>query len=972
MNLKNYAFCFLVFSCLFLVNQSVFARQSTGTVSGIEVEGFFPLVGDEAAPLVVDVSAEKSLITAVENFQHDVQTVTGKAPEIVKRAALKDQSRVVLIGTVGESPLLEALEQSGKLDFSAVRGKWEVFHRQVIQRPFPGVEEALVIAGSDPRGTVFGVYDLSEQIGVSPWIWWADVPVKGQETLYVAPAPLASEEPSVKYRGIFLNDEDWGLQPWAAKTFEPETGDIGPKTYAKIFELLLRLKANFIWPAMHPSTKAFFHYPGNAEMAKNYGIVIGTSHAEPMLRNNVDEWHHDSFGDFNYTTNRERVYDYWDERVAESKDIAAVYTVGMRGVHDSGMEGAGSTEEAANMLENIIQDQRGMLEKHKGGDAADVPQAFTAYKEVLGIYDAGMDLPTDITLVWPDDNYGYIRRLSDASERKRVGGAGVYYHASYWGRPHDYLWLSSTHPALIREEMMKAYQLEAKNIWVLNVGDIKPSEYNIQLFLDMAYDAPAFKQPEHIQEHMKEWYREIFGAHGAAIGKAMWRYYQLAFERKPEFMGWSQTEPTTPIHESAYSPFLAGDEVDKRLQAYQDLVSALEQIKPGIEAEQFSAFYQLAYYPIKGASLMNQKFLYRQKALDYQQEGRLSAADYAKKVHEAYDDIVKETAFYNQQLADGKWNHMMDHAPRRLPVYQEPEMAMKDLSAGIPSVQVSMERGGIAEGKLPVFNNLTKREHFFDLYLSGEKTASWEVVAKPDYVLLDHSSGVLSPSGQKEERIWVKVDWANVPFSTAPLNEEISIQVDGKTITVPVELTNFQEVGSNLFVADNGQVVIYAENHSQRKANGKQNWERVDGLGHSGAVMQAAGLKLPSVEKDFGSQASLTYEFYLDKAVEEASVAIMALPTHPVTIENGVKVGVSVNGGPIQLLDFQTHGRSEEWKQNVLRNRAVKTAKGISLKNGRNTLEVFWVDPGVLLDVIKIKVHPELEEGYGLLPETKP
>ena len=256
----------------------------------------------------------------------------------------------------------------------------------------------MVVAGSDVRGTAYGVFTLSEKIGVSPWYWWADVAAKQQKELTIVQDDFVSAPPSVKYRGIFINDEDWGLQPWAAKTFEPETGDIGPKTYAKVFELLLRLKANLIWPAMHPSTKAFFHYPGNVTTAGDYQIIIGSSHAEPMLRNNVGEWNEKTMGHFNYLTNKDSVYKYWEDRVKESSEINAIYTMGMRGVHDGQMEGVKNMKEAVPIVERIIQEQRELLTKHVNKDVTAIPQVLTVYKEVLEIYDNGLKVPDDITL----------------------------------------------------------------------------------------------------------------------------------------------------------------------------------------------------------------------------------------------------------------------------------------------------------------------------------------------------------------------------------------------------------------------------------------------------------------------------------------------------------------------------------------------------------------------------------------------
>src|SRR5436190_2111763 len=421
-------------------------------------------------------------------------------------------------------------------------------------------------------GTAYGVFTLSQNIGISPWYWWADVPVMQQKELIINQPDLISKTPAVKYRGIFINDEDWGLQPWAARTFEPETNDIGPKTYAKVFELLLRLKANLIWPAMHPSTKAFFYYPENVIVARNYQIMIGSSHAEPMLRNNVSEWDVKTMGNFNYLTNKETVLKYWERRVKETSNINAIYTMGMRGVHDGQMEGVKDLKEAVPLVERIIKDERSLLAKYVNKNVTGIPQVLTPYKEVLEIYDNGLKVPEDVTLVWPDDNYGYIQRLNNEKEKARKGGAGIYYHASYWGRPHDYLWLSTTHPSLVREEMLKAYETGADRLWVLNVGDIKPQEYNIQQFLDIAFDPAPFKNSRYSKQHLLLWLTTIFGLEKAQqILPVMWEYYQLAFERKPEFMGWSQTEPETKTKYTEYNHFYFGDEAQKRIDRYTSL-----------------------------------------------------------------------------------------------------------------------------------------------------------------------------------------------------------------------------------------------------------------------------------------------------------------------------------------------------------------------------------------------------------------
>jgi len=566
----------------------------------------------------------------------------------------------------------DALIQKGRIIEDRVwKGAWEQF---LIKQK----EGKLFVVGSDVRGTVYGIFDMVERVGISPWNWWADViPLPQKELAMHLPSQGILQSPSVKFRGVFLNDEDWGLQPWAAKTFEPETGDIGPKTYEKIFQLLLRLKANTIWPAMHHCTKPFFTIEGNKEMAKKYHIVLGSSHAEPMLRNNVREWEQQKSGEFNYFTNSRNVQKYWQDRVSETKKAGneCLYTIGMRGIHDSKMEGASSQEEMVDMVQNIITDQREMLKTTLGKSIEEIPQVLVPYKEVLDLYNAGMQVPEDISLMWCDDNYGYIRRLSSIEEQKRSGGAGVYYHLSYWGRPHDYLWLSTTQPGLIWYEMTRAYQNGAQNIWIANVGDIKPTEYNTEFFLDLAWDINSINSLS-ITDHLRAYCARDFGAENAErIANIMQEYYRLAFLRKPEFMGWSQTEPTTRTHLSEFSSFASNNELQGRIDAYQQLVDKVDQLKQSITSNSLDAFFQLVEYPVKGAALMNYKFLYAQLACCA--NGAEDKLMYESKSQNAYHEIEDLTNYYNKGMLKGKWDGMMNSAPRNLPVFKLPDFSQK-------------------------------------------------------------------------------------------------------------------------------------------------------------------------------------------------------------------------------------------------------------------------------------------------------
>ena len=455
----------------FAIGGAVVARAAPEAwVHGQARPGDFPLVGGGRAADVVHAAEDAAVVgVAARDFAADVGRVTGRKPEV--RTEVAPGRPAVLAGTLDHSALIDGLVKAGKLEVGGLRGQWESYLITTVADPLPGVPRALVVAGSDRRGTAYGLFELSRAIGVSPWTWWADVAPQKHAELHVAAGARRFGPPSVKYRGIFINDEDWGLQPWAAQTFAPAEGGIGPQVYARIFELLLRLKANTLWPAMHACTKAFNTFPEDARLADRYGIVMGSSHAEPMLRNNVGEWTapHE---DYNYVTNRAGVLRYWEERVAANGAFENIYTLGMRGIHDSPIVGPKTDAERVAALERIFADQRALLVKYVNPDITRVPQAFTPYKEVLPLYREGLRVPDDVTIVWPDDNFGYIRQFPTAADRHRAGGFGVYYHVSYLGSPLSYLWICTTPPALIWEEMTKAYEHGADRIWILKVGDL--------------------------------------------------------------------------------------------------------------------------------------------------------------------------------------------------------------------------------------------------------------------------------------------------------------------------------------------------------------------------------------------------------------------------------------------------------------------------------------------------------------------
>lgn len=610
----------------------------------------FSLRSDQPIKLACDNAEEKVVQTALKLFIRDYQSVFSAS------AAVDVRQENIIVGTVGKSPLLKAVSA----DVSALAGKKQAFLLQVLP------DGKLLVAGSDSHGTAYGIMELSRLIGVSPWEWWADVTPE-KKTSFVLPAEYQTlQSPSVEYRGIFINDEDWGLMPWSSQTYEPSDikGHIGPKTNARIFELLLRLRANTYWPAMHECTLPFFLTEGNRKVAEEYGIFIGSSHCEPMVCSAAGEWRRRGQGDYDYVNNSASVYKFWEDRVKEVAQQGNIYTLGMRGVHDGQMQGAKTVAEQKAVLERVLKDQRGLLQKYVNKDVTAIPQAFIPYKEVLDIYNAGLQVPDDVTLIWCDDNYGYIRHFPTAEERARKGGNGIYYHVSYWGRPHDYLWLGTFSPYLLHQQMKLAYDRGIQKMWVLNVGDIKPAEYQIELFLDMAWNIDEVNEIG-VTAHLKSWLEREFGSDCAEeLLPAMEAHYQLSYIRKPEFMGNTREEERDPKYKVIKDLPWSEQTISERLRSYTALSDVVERMESNIPADRQDAYFQLVKYPVQAAAQMNRKILTAQLA-------RHSKVDW-KQSDAAFDSIASLTQQYNS-LQNGKWNRMMDFQPRKLPVFKRVE-----------------------------------------------------------------------------------------------------------------------------------------------------------------------------------------------------------------------------------------------------------------------------------------------------------
>ena len=921
----------------------------------------------QTAAILYDASDAAVVKRAAELFAADVEAVTGRRPQVT--SATGETGPAVIVGTVGGSALIRRLSEAGKIDTAPLEGAWERYLIQTVANPLPGIRKALVIAGSDRRGAAYGLFTLSELIGVSPWYWWADVPVKKHAALHVDAPPTYSQTPSVRYRGIFLNDEDWGLTPWASQTFEPERGNIGPRTYAKVCELLLRLKANYLAPAMHPVSTSFNQIPENKLVADTFAIVMGSTHCEPLLLNTASEWDTQTMGPWNYDKNKEGINRVLTQRVRENSPYENVYTLALRGLHDGAMSTTLPMHEKVRMLQQALLDQRQILAENIDRPVETVPQAFTPDKEVLEIYSNGLELPDDVTIVWPDDNYGYMKRLSGVREQRRTGRSGVYYHVSYLGVPHSYLWFSTTPPSLMYEELRKAYDTTADRLWLLNCGDLKGSEMQVSLFLDMAWDIGRFTA-DNVVTYPARWLAGIFGEAYYDRLEAMTReHLRLAFPRKPEYMGWGYhwnrfDHNCEQLTDTDFS-FTNYDEAPRRLEAYRKLGARAEALLHEIGDEARPAFYQLVYYPLRGAELMNRMTLGGQRNRWYARQGRAATNAVRDEVQRCYDSLQVITRGYNSLLG-GKWNHMMSMRQNYDGVsayFNLPHLATHD-AAGAPrlALQVAGEdvTGARAFHALPAFDNYLRRTYPVEIYNRGGGTLAWTAHASEPWVVLSKSAGKTAD----EERITVGIDWEKAPsgnavpaqivFRAGEQSEKVLVSLFNPTAPSRAELRG-------IYVENNGCVSIPAAGCHRVRENDRIKITAVEDLGIEGPALQLGDPTAPLQIFRSRDVPCAEYDFY---AFDAGSVDVYTyvLPTFPLHADRDFRSGentntdtkysVQIDDGALATPSSSHVEYAQVWFESVLRNCAVNKSTLHIDKPGRHTLRIRVGDPGIVLQKI--------------------
>ncbi len=919
-----------------------------------------------AATLLVDAGDWPGVMRAAKDLQGDVHRVTSRDAALVTTGEHLS-GPVVIIGTVGKSKVVDALVAAGKMDVSGLRGKWESFIIQTVENPLPGVASGLVIAGSDKRGTIFGIYDLSETIGVSPWYFWADVPAQHHESLLIKPGMYRQGEPSVKYRGIFINDEAPDLTNWVREKYGtaenlPNVANYGHEFYGHVFELLLRLKANYLWPAMW--NNAFNEDdPENAKLADTYGIVMGTSHQEPMLRAQK-EWDRRHRQSWNYFTDAPTLQDFWKEGIVRNKDYESILTIGLRGANDTPMIPGGTREQSMELLKEIIAAQRKLIGENLNPNPAKVPQLWCPYKEVLDYYNAGFRVPDDVTILWTDDNWGNLRRVPTADERGRPGGAGVYYHFDYVGGPRNYKWVNTNPLPKVWEEMSLAKAYGADRIWIVNVGHLKGLELPIDYFMHLGWDSGSLTNGN-IEAFTRQWAAEQFGPeHAGEIAEVLSAYGLYNGRRKPELL-----EPRT------YS--LVMGEAQGVVAEWRALEKKAEGIYAALPTDRRDAFYEMVLFPVKACANLNE--LYVAAGLNglYAQQGRASANDLAVKVAELFQRDADLMADYNHKLAGGKWDHFMDQVHIGYTTWQDPPRSVMPPTQTVtplaePSLGVAMEGStdvgpGKGEATLLPVDCFNKQQRTLELFNRGSGNVAFTASASMPWVRLSKSAG----SFAKEERVVVDVDWDQAPRGTATAE----IRVGDGTVEQTFRLAAFNpsDVRPDTlegFVETWGRVSVEVEHFTGRSAVDGVRWEKIEGYGRTLSGMTPLPMTAASVVPP-AQGPTLEYRIYFFDSGDYTLTSVLS-PSLNAVPGRGLRLAVSLDAEPPQLVTavpatFNAQNGNRDWETTVKDNaRRVRAAVKVGA-SGYHTLKLRMVDPGVVLEKLYLTTGasaPTSQETY--------
>lgn len=930
-------------------------------------EGAFPILhGSYATPLLVSSADWFGVQRVVGDLASDVERVGGAKPVVC--ATAPDSGNVIVVGTIGRSPWVDQLVAAGKLNVSDVNGKWESWVMQVVESPYPGVQRALVIAGSDKRGSIFGAYYLSEQMGVSPWYWWADVVPQRRDQIHVRPGRIVVGEPSVKYRGIFINDEAPVLSGWVTAKFGQVTprvyppvssgvANYGREFYARVFELLLRLRANYLWPAMWNNA---FNEDDlvNASLADAYGIVMGTSHQEPMIRaqKEWDRRFQSKVGSWNYAKHPRLLEEFWREGVRRNKRFENIYTIGLRGANDTEMAPGGAAANRS-MLERIVNVQRKILAEEVGGELTRIPQLWCLYKEVQEYYEDGMRVPDDITLLWADDNWGNLRRVPVASERSRQGGAGVYYHFDYVGGPRSYKWADTNPVPKIWEQMSLAALHGADRLWIVNVGDLKGFEHPLEFFLSMAWDTSRWTGTNLSEYARARAEREFGPEHAAEIADILERAGRASGRRKPEML-----RPDT------YSVVHYG-EAERIVGEYRSLVERSEKVMAALPADRRDSFYQLVLYPVKSCAVVNALYYAAGRNVLYAMQGRAAdAAEMERLVYSLFETDKAMSSFYNNSLAGGRWKHFADQAKFGYTSWNSPKVDSLDhiklVSPPIPAAaglgvaldgSVKSWPGQSEQASLPVLDSLNRQTTYIEVFNRGAETFTTSVVSKDPWVLCSESSFEVT----RGKRVNVWVDWDKAPVGDT--HTQLRVSGAGGEVLVRVPLHNPGHISRATLrghAESQGVVCIEPAAFSKNQEQEGSGWRLVEGYGRTQSGMRAEG-RWEGPGFVVGRPAPcLEYPIYLQTG-GTLDVHLVLGPLMNLLPGRTLRVGLSLNeDSPLELVvvkkDYKITNGNQDWVRVVGDNARVVRGKLKARQGGQHVLKVWMLDPGPVLQRILV------------------
>jgi hypothetical protein len=929
-----------------------------------EKNSFTLSAAGKSTSLFISSGDYPGVIRALKDLKSDIGKVTSTEPTIIYDK-VTSQKEIVIAGTLGKSPVIDQLVKSGKIDVKNIKGKWENFLIEVVNNPLPGINKALVIVGSDKRGTIYGIYDVSEKIGVSPWHFWADVPADRKEALYIK-SVRNIEGPSVKYRGVFINDEAPALTGWIKEKYgmakpsdNPPVGkyvvNYGHEFYKTVFELLLRMKANYLWPAMW--SNAFNEDdPENPRLADEYGIVMGTSHQEPMVRSQ-QEWDRryiKTLGNWDYRKHADTLESFWRKGIRRNKNYESVVTMGLRGANDSEMKG--EMKDNIAMVEKIVRNQQKIISEEMNVNINEVPQAWCLYKEIMEYYDHGLRVPDNITLLWADDNWGNIRRLPNEAERKRSGGAGVYYHFDYHGDPRSYEWINTNPLPKIWDQMALAKQYGADRIWVVNVGHFKGYELPMEYFLSLAWDTNRWTN-SNINEFTELWATREFGKqYGPEIADILSKYGKYNGRCKPE-----------SLNASTYS-LLNYNEFETVVADYNKIRDKAEEIYAKIPKEKRDAFYQIVLFPVKACAIVNELYFSAAKNQLYAGQKRSSTNEMALKTRRLFEADTTLMSHYNHIYADGRWNHFMDQTHLGYTDWMPPKenslVAVKLDEIQIPdaaAMGVALEGSALSwsdsksTASLPEFDVFGNQKHYLEIFNKGSKPFDYTITTDVPWLIINDAKGTIHNA---DKRIWFQLNLQALPEgNTAGI---VKITGGGNEVLVHVNAFNPTEDKNKIkgFIESGGLISIEAEHFSEKTDKEERKWIKVDDYGLTLSGMRATAPANASAAVPGKNAPYLEYPVYLFSR-DSVEITLVTSPLLNYMPDRDIKIAVSFDDdAPTYITNvpdkFKVHWSNPAWAKTVVKH-ARHCKATLKIPNpGAHKLKVWMIDPGVVVQKIII------------------